>query len=152
MNKKRLIREQLDASLKRLSPLRSLNSPSRGWIKAIRSALGMTARQLAERLGIAQQAVNRIERDELSGSVTIKTMQRVAEALDCDFICGFIPRTTLEDTVRLQAEKKAAKRLDLVSHTMKLEDQGLHSQENNKILSDMVAELVEKASSNLWNE
>ncbi|MCJ7686122.1 MAG: helix-turn-helix domain-containing protein, partial [Desulfobacteraceae bacterium] len=74
MNKKKLIREQLDASLQRLSPLLDVTAPPKGWIRAIRDALGMTARQLANRLGVAQQAVARIEKEELAGSVTIKTI------------------------------------------------------------------------------
>ena len=152
MNKKSLIREQLDVSLERLTPLRNLRIPPKGWVRAIRNALGMTARQLAERLGIAQQAVARIERDEVSGSVTIKTMRRVAECLDCVFVFGFVPRSTLEDTVRNQASKQASKRLAQVSHTMKLEDQALNTKENNKILSELVVELVDKLPRNLWNE
>ena len=67
MNKKKLIREQLDASLQRLSPLLDATAPPKGWIRAIRDALGMTAKQLANRLGIAQQAVARIEKEEPAG-------------------------------------------------------------------------------------
>jgi predicted DNA-binding mobile mystery protein A len=152
MNKKKLIREQLEVSLRRFSPLLSVNKPPKGWIRAIRDALGMTARQLASRLGIAQQAVARIEKDELTGSVTIKTMQRVAECLDCDFICGFVPRSSLEATLRSQAHKIAAKRLSQASQTMTLENQALSSKENEKVLSDMVDELVDTLPSYLWNE
>jgi len=152
MNKKKLIREQLDVSLKRLTPLRNLSIPPKGWVRAIRNALGMTARQLAERLGVAQQAVARIERDEVSGSVTIKTMRRVAECLDCVFVFGFVPQSTLEETVHNQAYKQAAKRLAQVSHTMKLEDQALNTKENNKIFLEMVDDLVDKLPGNLWNK
>ena len=109
MNKKKLIREQLEASLRRLSPLRNVTPPPKGWIRAIRNALGMTAKQLASRLGVAQQAVARIERDELTGSVTIKTMRRVAEGLDCVFVCGFVPRSSLETSLRRQAQQLAAR-------------------------------------------
>ena len=112
----------------------------------------MTARQLASRLGVAQQAVARIEKDELSGSVTIKTMRRIAESLDCVFVCGFVPRSNLETTLRKQAQKVAAKRLSKASQTMVLEDQGLSVGENEKVLSEMVEELLDKLPSNLWSE
>ena len=105
MNKKKLIREQLEASLRRLSPLRNVSPPSKGWVRAIRNALGMTAKQLASRLGVAQQAVARIEKDELIGSVTIKSMRRVAECLDCVFVYGFVPRSSLEAILRHQAQQ-----------------------------------------------
>jgi predicted DNA-binding mobile mystery protein A len=152
MNKKKLIREQLDASLHDLLSLRNVTPPPKGWIRAIRDALGMTAKQLAAGLGVAQQSVARIEKDELSGSVTIKTMRRVADSLDCVFVCGFVPRSSLESTLRTQAEKVAAKRLAQASQTMKLEDQELSTRENNNILSEMVEELIDTLPSNLWNQ
>ncbi len=151
MNKKKLIREQLDISLQRLAPLHNVNTPPKGWVRAIRNALGMTAKQLARRLAITQQAVARIEKDELSGSVAIKTMRRVAECLDCVFVCGFVPRVSLEATLRKQAQKIAAIRLAKASQTMAMEDQALSQKENEKVLSEMVDELVDQLPSNLWD-
>ncbi len=152
MKKKKLIREQIDASLQRLSPLLDATAPPKGWIRAIRDALGMTGKQLANRLGVAQQAVARIEKEELAGSVTIKTMRRIAECLDCVFVYGFVPRTSLEETVARQAKKVAALRLAQVSQTMSLENQALSKRENEQALSDLVDELIRTLPSNLWNK
>lgn len=152
MNKKRIVREQLEASLQRLTSLRTVSQPPKGWIRAIRDALGMTAKQLAGRLGVTQQSVARIEKDELAGAVTVKTMRRVAESLDCVFVCGFVPRSSLETTLRHQAERVAAKRLGQASHTMALEDQALTSEENQKVLSELVDELVDSLPSSLWSD
>jgi len=152
MNKKKLIREQLDASLQRLSPLLDVTAPPKGWIRAIRDALGMTAKQLANRLGVAQQAVARIEKEELAGSVTIKTMRRIAECLDCVFVYGFVPRTSLEETVARQAKKVAAYRLAQASQTMSLENQALSRRENEQAFSDLIDELIRTLPSNLWNK
>ncbi len=152
MNKKKLIREQLDASLQRLSPLLDVTAPPKGWIRAIRDALGMTAKQLANRLGVTQQAVARIEKEEPAGSVTIKTMRRIAECLDCVFVYGFIPRTSLEETVASQANKVASQRLAQASQTMSLENQALSRRENEQALSDLVDELIRTLPSNLWNK
>jgi predicted DNA-binding mobile mystery protein A len=152
MNKRKLVREQLDASLQRLSPLLDVTAPPKGWIRAIRDALRMTAKQLATRLGVAQQAVARIEKEELAGSVTIKTMRRIAECLDCVFVYGFVPRTSLEETVARQAKKVAAQRLAQASQTMSLENQALSRKENEQALSDLVDELIRTLPSNLWNK
>ena len=152
MNQKKLIREQLEVSLQRFAPLLGVSPPSKGWIRAIRDALGMTAKQLAARLGMAQQAVARIEKDETAGSVTIKTMRRVAEGLDCIFVCGFVPRSSLEGSIRSQARRLAVKRLTQASHTMTLEDQALTKEENQKMVSDLTEELVDKLPSGLWSE
>ena len=151
MDKKKLIREQLEISLQRLAPLHSVSAPQKGWVRAIRNALGMTAKQLASRLGVTQQAVARIEKKELAGSVAIKTMRRVAECLDCVFVCGFVPRVSLEATLRKQAQKIAAIRLAQASQTMSMEDQALSTRENEKVLSEMVDELVATLPSNLWD-
>ena len=99
-----------------------------------------------------QQAVARIEKDELTGSVTIKTMRRVAGCLDCVFVYGFIPRSSLEATLRKQAHQLAAKRIIQASQTMALEDQALTTRENKKVLSEMIDKLVDTLPSNLWNE
>ena len=152
MNKKKLIREQLEASLQKFKPLRAVNIPKKGWIRAIRDGLGMTARQLANRLGIAQQAVARIEKDELTGSVTIKTMKRVSECLDCVFVYGFVPYSNLEDTIRKQAQVIATKRLTQASQTMLLENQMLSNEENKKVFEQMVDELVNTLPSYFWDE
>jgi len=152
MNKKKLFREQLDASLQRLRPLLDVTAPQKGWIRAVRNALGMTARQLANRLGVAQQAVARIEKEEPAGSVTIKTMRRIAECLDCVFVYGFVPRTSLEETVASQAKKVASQRLSQASQTMSLENQALSRRENERALTDLVDELIRTLPSNLWNK
>ncbi len=152
MNKKKLIREQLDASLKRFNPLLDVSAPPKGWIRAVRDALGMTARQLANRLGVAQQAVARIEKEELAGSVTIKTMRRIAECLDCVFVYGFVPRTSLEGTVAHQARQVAIQRLAQASQTMSLENQALSRTENEQALLNLVDELIRTLPSTLWNK
>ena len=152
MNRKTLIRKQLDSSLLRFVPLRDATPPPKGWVRAIRDALAMTARQLAGRLGIAQQAVARIEKDEQSGSVTIKTMRRIGEGLDCVFVCGFVPRSSLEATLRRQAERLAARRLARASQTMTLEDQALGPKENERVLAEMVDDLVRTPPADLWSE
>ena len=151
MKNKNLIREQIDASLQRFGHLRNIPPPPKGWVRAIRDALGMTAKQLANRLGVAQQAVARIEKGELQGSVTIKTMRRIAECLDCVFVYGFVPRTNLAETVSRQAKSVAAQRLTQVSQTMSLEDQALNRKENEQVLSNLVDELIRTLPSNFWD-
>ena len=152
MKKAKLVREQLDVSLRRFRPLLNTSTPQKGWIRAICGALGMTAKQLAGRLGISQQSVARIEKDELTGAVTIKTMRRVAEQLNCTFVCGFVPCTSLEETVVHQARKVAIKRLARVSQTMRLEDQALSSKGDQQVLDDVVNDLVVTLPPALWNE
>jgi len=151
-NKKKLIRKQLDVTLKSFCPILDIPVPSKGWIRAIRDALGMNGRQFADRLNVTRQRSDQIENDECRGSITIKTMRRVAEGLDCVFVYGLVPRTSLEDTIRTRAEKVATKRLARASHTMSLEGQDLKAGENKEILATMIEELMNELPNNLWDE
>ena len=74
---------QFDQTLSQLKPLLNLPVPNTGWIRAIRESLGMTAKQLAKRLGVSPPRITQLEADETEGRVTINTLRRSAEALDC---------------------------------------------------------------------
>ena len=152
MKEKKLIRKQLDKSLQQLQILAGSHPPRRGWIRAIRNALGMSARQLAARLGVSQQRVAQIEKQEMDGGLTIKAMRKAAEGLDCRFVYGFVPNDSLEAIVTKQAKRVALRRLALASHTMSLENQTLAQQENDEILIDMIADLTNDPPTNLWDE
>ncbi len=148
----KLAREQLDATLKQLSPLRTLTSPAKGWVRAIRDALGMTGKQLAERLNVNQQRVARIERDEKLRKVTIETLKKVAEALDCVFVYGLVPTESLEQTVRKQAKAVAEKQMKRSNQTMMLEKQELSNKEKQKAFKSLVEDITSSMPRSLWNE
>ena len=84
--------EQLDASLVRFAPLRDLPPPKKGWIRAIRDALGMSGRQLGQRMGVSKMWVGDMERLEASGATTLKTLRRAAEAMDCVLVYASFPK------------------------------------------------------------
>lgn len=147
----KLVREQLQVTLAKFQPLLDVSIPPRGWIRAVRNALGMSGRQLAERMGVTKQRASFIEKQEIDGSVTLRTVLRTAEALDCVFVYGLVPRTSLEETVRDQAKQIALERLARASHTMELENQALSEKENKIILSNMIREIIDELPSNLWD-
>lgn len=149
---KRLIREQLQTTLDRLSCVRNVQRPTKGWLCAIRGALGMSGKQFARNLGVAPPRITALEKDELSGSVTIKTMQQAANALECDFIYAIVPRENLTDIVRKRALSLAKKRLARVSHSMLLEAQQLSAVEQKKALNVEVEEIIRKMPKELWDD
>ena len=148
----KLVRRHLDAKLERFRPLKDIKPPRKGWVRAIRDALGMTGEQLARRIGTNKQRIARIESDESQGRVTIKTLRRVAEGLDCVFVYSFVPRMTLEETVRNRAMRVASKRMGRVSRTMELEQQGLDDREQEIILQDATEQLMDMSLKTLWND
>lgn len=115
-----LQRRQLDA---RLRDTPSIQAPSEGWIRTIRTALGMSAAQLGRRLGMSPQGASDLERREKDGSITIAKLREAAAALNCELKTVFVPKPSLESTVRLQAEAKARAERQQVVHTMRLEAQ-----------------------------
>ena len=149
--KRKLIRQQLDARLETLRPLRDFPLPPRGWIRALRDALGMSGRQLADRLGVTKQREARIEKDEMEGALSLKTLRRVAEALDCVFVYGLVPRTSLEGIVRDRAQRVARERIEQANQTMQLEDQGLSEEEKRAALEEMAEDLVRAMPASLWD-
>lgn len=150
MKNRKLIREQLQAKLTQFHSILEVQAPQKGWIRAIRDALGMSAKQLAARTGMAQQRITVVEKSEFTGAVTLKTMRRIAEGLDCVFVYGFVPKTDLDSTLREKAEQIAARRLAQVSQTMGLENQALSEQEDRKVFEETVNKLVENPTA-LWN-
>ncbi len=151
-NQKKLVREQLDQTLRRFQTLRDASVPSKGWIRAIRNALGMTGEQLAERLHVNKQRISRLERDEKLGKVTLNTLKSTAEALHCDFVYGFVPHDSLEQIVRKQAEQAARKYMTRSNQMMRLEKQELSPSEKQKALQDLIDEMVRTMPRPLWEE
>jgi predicted DNA-binding mobile mystery protein A len=143
-------RRALDDRLRRadLSLLR--DQPTRGWIRAIRDALGMTSRQLASRLGVSQVAVTKLERSEVDGSARLESLRRAAAALDCDLVYALMPRSTLDDTVRQRASLLAGQDLQKVDRTMRLEDQALTDEQLTARLADYADRLV--TAGRLWDD
>jgi len=149
---RRTMRDQLDITFAQLSSVKALQPPVKGWLRSIREALGMSGKQLGERLKVSQPRVVQMEKDELSGALTLKTMRQAAEAMDCQFVYAIVPRTSLEGTVRKQARKVASKRLSRTSHTMLLEDQKVSNDEQQKMLEEKVEDLIRNIPNDFWSD
>jgi len=147
-----LVIEQLDNKLKQFHTLKSIGIPQKGWIRAIRNALNMSGRQFAQRLNVSDRSsVTILEQNEISGAATIKTMKNAAQALDCVFVYGFVPHTSLKDIIKKQAENMAKQRIAKTTHTMLLEDQQLTNEEEKKVFKSMVDELIKNMPKTLWD-
>lgn len=143
MNKARLAtqsRSHLDERFRELGPAKRYVSPARGWIKAIREALGMTTAQLAKRLRMKQPSVVAIEQSEAKGTIELATLRRVAEALDCTLVYALVPNNPLEVIVRERARAFARRRLEPVEHSMLLEDQTVKAKDAEARLDEIMRE------------
>jgi len=147
-----LIRRQLSRKLDQLQPLRQLNPPAKGWISEIRRALGMTAKQLANRLEVSQPAVSQYEKNEVSGSITLTTLRNAAEALECDLVYALLPKRGLEETRAAQAHRVAERVVRSVAHSMNLERQVVSEEEIRQQIQDLGRQILDENPRGLWNQ
>jgi predicted DNA-binding mobile mystery protein A len=153
MNKYRpsVARKQLE---RRLAPLRELTlaAPPRGWIKAIRESLGMTARQLAARMGVAPSRIPTIEKAEATGATTLRTLRHAAAAMNCGFVYAFVPIEPLDDMLRARAIQKVRKDVARLDHTMRLENQALLKTDLDAEQQRMIDLILSGSLRGLWDE
>jgi predicted DNA-binding mobile mystery protein A len=140
-------RELLDSHFDEWQPLRELARPPRGWIRAVREALGMSAAALADRLGITAGAVTRLEQSEAAGRVQLDTLRRSADALGCDLVYLLVPRRPLTAVVRERARELAREQVAAVAQTMRLEDQA--TDRSADLEDQLTRRLIERGS--LWS-
>lgn len=142
----------MDKRLAAFRPAKDVPSPPRGWIRAIREAVGMNGQQLAQRLGVAWQSMDDLERSEQSGGITLNSLRRVADALECQLVYALVPRSneSLSEIVNQRARAHAIKALGLAHQTMLLEDQVPPSGAPEQKVQDYIDEHVRDAD--LWKD
>lgn len=124
--------------------------PPKGWIRAIRDALGMSSEQLGRRLSLRSQSIDDWEKTEANGSIQLATLRRAADALDCTLVYALIPKTSLEETVQSRARRIAMRELKRVAHTMKLEDQATDDIDQKEQIAEYIRDHVKERD--LWKE
>jgi predicted DNA-binding mobile mystery protein A len=135
--------------------LRGLQLPARprkGWIRAIREALGMTPNQLARRMGITRQAVALTEASELDQSATLGRLNRAAKELGCELQYVLVPRAPLESMIAEQALRRAAKKLGRVNQSQALEASVMSADSMSSTVADLARELELNRAADLWDE
>ena len=127
--------EHLKAQLhidEQLAPLKALNlaRPQSGWIRTIRTALRMTQAELAAILQINQKSLHALEISEAQTKIRLESLEKVADALDCDLVYALVPRDTLHSHYRNRARKIMSARIRSVENTMELENQAMKFSQN----------------------
>jgi predicted DNA-binding mobile mystery protein A len=142
---------QLDDALQSLKASTFSTPPRGGWLRAIRDALGLTTRQFAARVGLAQATVVQSEQSEAAGTISLGQLRRLADALDCELRYVLVPRTPLAERIDAQAERKARERVASVAHTMALEAQSTGNDFQEQQVAIVKDELLRGRRSKLWD-
>ncbi len=148
----RLRRKQFDERLKTSRKGLEFVSEPLGWVRMIRELLGMTTAQLARRTEINQPNVTQIEERELKGTVSLNTLRKMANALDCDLVYGLLPRKPLNQLVEDQLRKTAERLVAQTARTMSLEDQRTSKTRQEELVREVMEDLARKRPSRIWDE
>lgn len=152
MNKKfaNLQLYQMDSALSKLRDTRPPSRPGNGWIKAIRESLGMSASALARKLGVTPHSIAKLEKAEADDKITLASLRKLANALDCELQYTLVPRQSLEKILQERAMTVARVRLRPISHSMSLEDQSVDHSVSEKQLELLAKEILDGPRRNLW--
>ena len=142
--------QQMDALLETWRAAQLSARPRAGWVRAIRESLGMSAAAFARRLGMTPVGVRKLESAEASDSITLASLRKLAQTLDCELQYALVPRTSLVQQVKDRAETVARERLRPIAHSMALEDQAVQGQQSKLQLELAIKDLIEGSRRELW--
>jgi predicted DNA-binding mobile mystery protein A len=156
-NKKSLVNQRtlIEKKLRAWTALRTDDVPRSGWIKAVRGALGITTRQLADRVGVEQSNITRLEEREPSGKVTLERLAKTANAMNCRLIYAIVPNdrfADLEAIIDERAQDLAQQLVRTAEHSMRLEKQGANDDDLAKDVDSLARQLISKMDSRIWGK
>jgi predicted DNA-binding mobile mystery protein A len=123
---KSLRTKQLDRTLVAFEAARHVHRPQKGWVRAVREALGVSSTELARRLGSARQLPLQFEKAEAEDRITLRSLRAAANALDCDLVYALVPRAgSMQALLEERARAEARRNVLGVEHSMALEDQAV---------------------------
>ena len=152
MRKKSLQIQQLNSKMLIVAAIKKITPPPTGWIKAVRSALGMSLQQLGNKMSITKQSLQDIEQREKDGAITLKTLRAAANGLDMELVYGFVPKDgSLDALIDRKAKELATQIVLRTSNTMKLEDQGNTNKRIEMAIKERTEEIKNEMPKILWD-
>jgi predicted DNA-binding mobile mystery protein A len=118
----------LDARIPALRPAQaSASRPARGWLRAVRSVLGFSQDLVAKKIAMTRQSYADLEAAEQRGAISLNSLQRAAEAMDCELVYFIVPRATIARSYGelAQLHDPMFKHLQASEHSMALENQAV---------------------------
>ena len=152
MGKKSLQLQQLNSKMRGFASLKQVAMPPTGWIKAIRTAIGMSMQQLGNKLNVSKQGIMDIEKREKDGSITIKSLREIARAMDMQLVYGFVPNDgSLVALIEKRATELATQIVMRTAHTMKLEDQANSKKRIETAIRERATAIKNEMPKILWD-
>lgn len=151
-NQRKLLIEQLDRKLIPFLGSEMVIIPDNGWINTIRTTINITLEQLGKKLNMTKQGVKRIEESEAAGTITIKSLKEVGNALEMKFVYGFVPIDGSIDSLLDRKSRILAEKIILrTNHNMMLEDQEIEKGNLKNAIEDLSKEIKFELKKPIWD-
>lgn len=148
---KKIVMHQRRAIANSAVGFRLPKKPKEGWVRTIRTALGMSGSQLGGRMGLSRNRISVLERKEAEGDITLNQLQDLAEQLNCDLTYALVPRKPIEDIIDDRATGIASISLDANSQNMFLEAQIIDEEAKKRLLNQIKEQVIAAGGRALWN-
>lgn len=127
--------------------------PKMGWLKAVRTSLGLSTRQLAERMKTSLNSVPQLEAGEVKQTASLNSLSKAAEAMDCELVYWIKPKSpnkSFDELLDQRALVLAQKIAKGVAHSMSLEEQKVATQVTENQIKDLAQELKREMDPRIW--
>lgn len=131
--------------------VRLSKKPNEGWVRAIRTALGMSGSQLGERMGVSRNRISVLERKEAEGNITLNQLQELAGQLGCDLTYALVPRKPIENMIDDRATEITSRSIEANAQNMFLEGQLIDEKAKTRLFNEIKEEIIKSGGRVLWN-
>ena len=96
---RKLLRKKLDREMRLYRLAGREKNPTSGLLRAMRESLRIPFKEMTERIGVERSGLIGLEEREGTGSITLRSLGRMAEAMGCKVVYGIVPANgkTLEE-------------------------------------------------------
>ena len=107
-SERELARRRLDKELRYYRLAGKERRPTQELLRRVRQVLGLRSAEVARAMGVNRSVLFRLEGSEARGTISLRAMTRVAQAMGCQVVYALIPGdgTTLEEMADRRQWKK----------------------------------------------
>lgn len=125
--------------------------PPIGWIRSMRTAFGLSMKQLARKMRIQVNDVSNIEEWEAKGEVRIKDLKRAGAAMDMKFVYGFVPKDgSIDELIERKAKRLATEMVLSTYERIPLSDIDNYREIIRKEIEQKTKEIILELPNILW--
>ena len=100
--------KQLADTLDKFTDAKQTARPGRGWLRAVREALGVSQQEVAIASKVKRQSIIGFEKAEASDRITLRNLRSVADAMGCELVYAIVPKAgSIEELAEQRTRSEA---------------------------------------------